>query len=52
MTGSNSGYAQVQAFPKIYVAAVKATDVLRKMSSNGADCVDVSNLSGRIAAGN
>ena len=42
---------QVQAFPKIYVAAVKATDVLRKLSGSGADSVDVSNLSGRIAAG-
>ncbi|KAL3157249.1 hypothetical protein ABBQ38_001484 [Trebouxia sp. C0009 RCD-2024] len=39
-----------KAFPKIYVAAVKATDVLHKMSRNGAASVDISNLSGRIAA--
>lgn len=42
---------EMQAFPKIYVAAVKATDVLHKMSRNGAASVDISNLSGRIAAG-
>ncbi|KAL3157252.1 hypothetical protein ABBQ38_001486 [Trebouxia sp. C0009 RCD-2024] len=39
-----------KAFPKIHAAAVKATDMLRKMSSNGAASVNMSDLSGRIAA--
>lgn len=41
----------MQAFPKIYTAAMKGTDVLRKMSSNGGASVDMSNLAGRITAG-
>ena len=45
---------RVQAFPKIYQAVVKASDVLRLLttsSSSGDGLVDMSNLAGRITAG-